>query len=102
MVDQPEGLVRDELFKLVFGRSGARHIASSGFGRNVVRPMPTQGMIIDVKFTSGSLDRGAGRQEPLDPHAFGVDYSPGIGQFATSFVLPFYFPTSINQKSNFL
>src|SRR5262252_1413330 len=27
---------------------------------------------VDVKFTSGSLDRGTGRQETLDPHALGM------------------------------
>src|SRR5215469_7906360 len=69
MVDQPQSFVRDELFKLVFGRSGSRHIARAGFGGNVVRPMPAQCVIVDVKFTSGSLDRGTGRQKPLDPHA---------------------------------
>src|SRR5215471_5706619 len=72
MIDQPQRLVRDELFKLVFGRSGARHIARAGFGGNVVRPMPAQCVIVDVKFTSGSLDRGASRQETFDPHALGV------------------------------
>src|SRR5215471_8495516 len=72
MIDQPQRLVRDELFKLVFGRSGARHIARAGFGGNVVRPMPAQCVIVDGKFMGGSLDRGTGRQETLDPHALGM------------------------------
>src|SRR5262249_37334620 len=72
MVDQPERLDRDELFKLVFGRSGARHITRTGFGGNMVPPVPAQGVIVDVKFTSGSLDRGTGPQAALDPHALGV------------------------------
>src|SRR5262249_52657437 len=63
MIDQPESLVRDKLFKLVFGRAGSRHIARAGFGGNVVRPVPAQCMIVDVKFTSCSLDRGTGRQK---------------------------------------
>ena len=46
--------------------------AYSGFGRNVVCPVPSQGVIVDVKFTSGSLDRGTRRKETLNPHAFGV------------------------------
>src|SRR5215470_2438540 len=72
MVDQPQSFVRDELFKLIFARSGSRHIARAGFGGNVVRPMPAQCVIVDVKFTSCSLDRGTGRQKTLDPHALGV------------------------------
>src|SRR5262249_16382693 len=72
MIDQPQSFVRDELFKLVFGCSDARHIARAGFGGNVVSPVPAQCVIVDVKLASGSVDRATGRQETLDPHPFGV------------------------------
>ena len=34
--------------------------------------MPAQGVIVLVKFTSGSLGRGTGRQETLNLHALGM------------------------------
>ena len=70
MVEQPDRFVSGELFKLVFGRAGARRVARAGFGGYVVRPMPAQRMIVDLKLPSGSLDRGARRQKSLDPHTF--------------------------------
>ena len=55
MVEQPDRFVSDELFKLVFGSAGARRVARAGFGGYVVRPMPAQRMIVDLKLPSGSL-----------------------------------------------
>jgi hypothetical protein len=70
--NQPEGFVRDNLFELVLDRSGARDVRRAGFRRNMVSPMPTQGVIVDREFSRGSLDRCAGCQETLDPHALNV------------------------------
>ena len=72
MIDQRERLVRDELLKLIFARADARDMSRAGFCRNMVSPVPAQGVIVDVKLASGSLDRATGRQETLDPHPFGV------------------------------
>src|SRR5215469_3535800 len=47
-------------------------------------------MIVDTKLPSGSLDRGTGRQETLDPHALGmitalqVKIRPALGFFTTT------------------
>src|SRR5215467_14585349 len=79
MIEQPQRLVRDDLLELVFARSGSRHIGGPGFSRNVVPPMPAQRVIVDRKLPGRSLDRRAGRQKALDPHALGVIASPGIG-----------------------
>jgi hypothetical protein len=98
MVDQTQGFVRDDLFELVFGRSGARHIAGAGFGGNVVRPMPAQGVIVDVKFSSGSLDRRARRQQTLDPHALGVITalaSPGARPLLSGHLCPHKYTSKI-------
>ena len=70
MVDQRERFVRDELFELIFSRPGARDVPCAGFRRNMVPPVPTQGVIIDREFSRGSLDRCARREQTLDPHAF--------------------------------
>src|SRR5215813_12483305 len=72
MIDQPQGFARDDFLELVFARAGARHIARAGLGGNMVPPVPAQRVIVDRKLSSRSLDRGARRQETLDPHAFGV------------------------------
>jgi len=72
VVYQPEGFVRDDLFELVLGRSGASDVRGARFRRYMVPPMSTQGVIIDRKFSRGSLDRCARCQKTLDPHALNV------------------------------
>jgi hypothetical protein len=76
MVDQRESFVGDDVFELIFGRPGARDVRRAGFRRNMVPPVPTQGVIIDREFSRGSLDRCARRQQPLDPHALEVIAPP--------------------------
>ena len=36
----------------------------------MIDPVPTQGVVIDLKFPRGCLDRRAGGEKALDPHAF--------------------------------
>jgi len=83
-LNQPERFVRDDLFKLVLGRSGTGNLPRSGFGRNMVPPVPTQAVVVDREFSRGSLDRCAGCQKTLDPHALNVIaalVSPGSRAF---------------------
>src|SRR5215468_8217156 len=47
MVDQPQRLVGDELFELIFARAGARDVGRAGFCRNMVSPVPAPGVIVD-------------------------------------------------------
>ena len=97
MIDQRQTLIRDDRFELIFGGSGARHIGGAGFGRNVVPPVPAQGVIINRIFASSSLDRGTGRQKPLDPHTFRM-----ITALASACGRPtssrHYFPTIIHRN----
>jgi hypothetical protein len=84
MIDQRERFVRDDLFQLIFARPGARDVRRPGFRRNMVPPVPTQGVIVDREFSSSSLDRSARRQQTLDPHALEVTApltSPGSRTF---------------------
>ena len=53
MVDQRESFVGDDLFELIFGRPGAGDIRRAGFRRNMVPPVPTQGVIVDREFSPG-------------------------------------------------
>jgi len=69
---QPERFVRDDLFELVLGCSGAGDVSRASFGRNMVPPVPTQAVVVDREFSRGSLDRCAGCQETLDPDALNV------------------------------
>jgi hypothetical protein len=70
MVYQRERFIRYDLFELIFGRAGARDVRRPRLWRDVVDPVPAQRVIVDLEFSSGSLDRCPGREEPLDPHAF--------------------------------
>jgi hypothetical protein len=86
-----QSFLRDNLFELVFGRSGIGDVRRSRFCRNVVYPMPTQGMIIDREFSRGSLDRCARCQKTLDPHALDMIAalaSPGSRAFWSWHVFP--------------
>ena len=63
MVNQRERFVRNELFELIFGRAGARDVCRPRLRRDVVDPVPAQCVIVDLEFSSGSLDRRAGSEE---------------------------------------
>src|SRR5215469_9032124 len=39
---------------------------------NMIDPMPTQCVMVDLEFPCRSFDRGTGGQKPLDAHAFEV------------------------------
>ena len=69
VVDQRERFVRDDFLELIFGRARAGDLRAAGFRRNVIDPVPPQGMIVDLEFSRRCLDRRAGREEPLDAHA---------------------------------
>src|SRR5262249_6788301 len=69
VVYQPEGFIRDDLFELVLGCSGAGDVRRTRFWRHVIHPMPAQSMVVDRKFSRRSLDRCARCQQTLDPHA---------------------------------
>ena len=69
VVDQRKRFVRDDFFELIFGGAGARDLRYTCFCRNMVDPVPTQCVIVDLKFSRGSFNRRAGRKKPLDPHA---------------------------------
>jgi hypothetical protein len=70
MVDQRERFVGNDFFDLVFGRAGARGVRRSCVCRNMINPVPSQCVIVDLEFPSGSLDRCPGREKPLDPLLF--------------------------------
>src|SRR5262249_22091943 len=74
--DQPEGFVRDDLFELVLYRAGTSDVSCSGFRGHMVPPVSTQSVIVDCKFSRGSLDRCTGCQKTLDPHALSVIAAP--------------------------
>src|SRR5690242_6713341 len=60
--------VCDDLFELIFARSGTGDVSRVGLCRNMVDPVPTQCVIVDLKLTRRSLDRRASRKKPLNPH----------------------------------
>jgi hypothetical protein len=63
MIDQRKRFVRDELLQLIFGRPGACNVRRAGFSRNMVPPVPTQGVAVDRKFSRGALERCARRDK---------------------------------------
>src|SRR5215470_1984838 len=72
MVDQCERFIRDDFFELILGGTSARAVCRSCLCRNVVDPVPTQCVIVDLEFPCRPLDRGASGQKPLKPRAFVV------------------------------
>ena len=98
MVDQRESFVRDDLFELIFGRPGARDVRRAGFRRNMVPPVPPQGVIVDREFSRGALDRCTRGQQPFGSARARGDCTPDIARFANPFVVPLTFPTTIFQK----
>ena len=69
MVNQRERFVRNELFELIFGRAGARDVRRPRLRRDVVDPVPAERVIVDLEFSSGSLDRRSCGKKALDPHS---------------------------------
>jgi hypothetical protein len=67
MVDQRNRFIRDHFFELIFCRSGARDVRRARLRRDMIDPVPSQSVIIDLEFSRGSLDRCPSREEPLDP-----------------------------------
>src|SRR5262245_12171924 len=44
----------------------------SRLGRNVIDPVPTQCVVVDLEFPRRPFDRRTGSKQPLDPRAFEV------------------------------
>ena len=57
----------------------------------MVHPVSTQCVIVDLKFTGGTLYRCSPREKPLDPHAFEDDYTLDNVLFANLFAVPSVF-----------
>jgi len=47
--DLRSGTVVDDLFELVLGRSGTGNVPRSGFGRHMVPPVPSRGVIANFR-----------------------------------------------------
>src|SRR5215467_13137109 len=59
MVDQCDRFIRDDFFELILGGTSARAVCRACLWRNVVDPVPTQCVIVDLEFPCRPLDRGA-------------------------------------------
>jgi hypothetical protein len=55
VVYEAQSFVGDDLFELIFGRPGARNVRRAGFRRNMVPPVPTQGVIMIANFRAAPL-----------------------------------------------
>jgi hypothetical protein len=69
MIYQGERFIRDNFFELTLGHPGARDVRCPSLYRDMIDPMPTQGVRVDREFPRRSLDRRARRKKPFNPHA---------------------------------
>jgi hypothetical protein len=72
MIDQRKRFVGDDCFELILGRAGARDVCCSRVGRNMIDPVPTQCVMVNLEFARRPLDRCTGGEKPFDPRAFEV------------------------------